>query len=493
MYSAAMKQSKGQWEECCKLQYENNNLQKLVQSVQSENSHYQTKLHPLMEKCKDYHVQIEQLNETNKDLCRQIQQLEGTISPLNLQIQQLKSEKKGFQIHQDYKQLKKQNADYKAQIQQLQTMQRDNSRHQSELHPSKEKCEKCKDYRVQVQQLKGEKSLISSLNSQIQQLKSEKSSVQQENDKLAKKLNADYKAQMQLQAETALAYDCRLLNKQNADYRVQIQDLQAEARYYKAQMRQLQLETSEMQQLKNKTKTLSAQISTMEKELTDLRFMTQVKHLQDATEWKNLIMNFKHLQEEYAQEFIALVEKEQQLIRKNQEQNWYVAQEHVRIAQEIDERNSRSNEMQLHCYKIFRDNARTWNNRISEIQRMMAASSQLDRENDQLRQKLNNKVMLQQEQNIKDLNILLAQFDQLELRCGFLMRTISSSVLPKENLDRLFGNVRQKKVFKTLSDQIDEQWKKKYNQLKGKHILHIVLTAVIVFLLSLGIVYVSMP
>ena len=98
------------------------------------------------------------------------------------------------------------------------------------------------------------------------------------------------------------------------------------------------------------------------------------------------------------------------------------------------------------------------------------------------------------------------------------MRSIASSVEPKQNLDRLFGNITQEEVLKTLSDQIDEQWKKKYNnlkdqiddewkkqkeqwkkkynELKAKRIVQSVLIAVIVvFVLSysLSIVYAYMP
>ena len=47
MYSAVMKQSRDQWEECCQLQYENKNLQEQVHNLHIESSHYQGKLHPL--------------------------------------------------------------------------------------------------------------------------------------------------------------------------------------------------------------------------------------------------------------------------------------------------------------------------------------------------------------------------------------------------------------------------------------------------------------
>ena len=179
-----------------------------------------------MEKCKDYHVQIQQLGETNKDLCHQIQQLDkenSTISYLKSQIQQLKSEKMDLQIHKDYKQLKIQNANYKAEIQQLQA-----------------DAALAKDYR---------------------QLKNQ---------------NADYKAELQrLQGEAALTKDYRQLKDQNADYFSQIQQLRGDAKDHKAQIQQFRSrcngsQSSDIQQwqvertqARLQIKTLTAQISTM--------------------------------------------------------------------------------------------------------------------------------------------------------------------------------------------------------------------------------------
>ena len=393
MYNAAMKQSRSQWEKFCQLQYENQNVQEQVQNLQIESSHYQRKLHQLMEKSKDYHVQIQQLGETNKDLRDQIQQLDKENS--------LKSGKMDLQIHKDNKQLKKQNASYKAEIQQLQA-----------------DAVLTKDPR----QLKKQKAVYTS---QIQQLK------------------ADAK-----------------------DHKAQIQQLKADAKDHKAQIHKWQEETT---QARVQIKTLTAQISTMEKELTDLRFMTQYKDLQHVTEWKKLIISFEHLQGEYAQEFVHLVEKAAEIFRENEQQNLYFTIEHQRVAQEIERRRIRFEEKYSHCNQLKPIlYSWEWNNHVHDTQRMKADACRLEKISDQSRQEVNNKIMLHKEKFVKNLNLLLSQFSELELRCGFLMRGIASSVEPKQHLDRLFGNIAQEKVFKALSEETDEQWKKKYNKLKDQ-------------------------
>ena len=193
-----------------------------------------------------------------------------------------------------------------------------------------------------------------------------------------------------------------------------------------------------------------------EKELSILKGHVLFQGNVNAAEWDALILRIHGLQAEYAQEFVALVEKHHDLCDRRNTNTLILSQRFNNIISQIHrnrenfDRQHLSDHMSMVEFISF----------VNDFNRMQSSALRMANEHDQLLQEFFNEFHHQEQMFEGDLGAVCNQLNKLQNRFMFLMRINSMEAEPKENLDLMFGTLCEEKAVKTFVDEMEE-WKKK--------------------------------